>query len=185
MATVAQKLITAEEFFRMPDLPDGSKQELVRGEIVTMPPPGFRHGIRQLQAALILRQFATTHRLGRVTVESGVVTERDPDTVRGPDVYYWSYERLPPDQEPEGYPDVAADLCVEVLSPSNRPGQMREKVREYFTRGVRMVWLIDPDDRSVWVYRAPEEARVLHNDATLSGEDVLPGFSCRVAELFA
>jgi Uma2 family endonuclease len=62
---------------------------------------------------------------------------------------------------------------------------MREKVREYFTRGVRMVWLIDSDDRNVWVYRAPDEARVLHESATLSGEDVLPGFTCRVADLFA
>jgi Uma2 family endonuclease len=120
-----------------------------------------------------------------VTVGSGLVTERDPDTVRGPDVSYWSYERLPADQEPEGYPEVAADLCAEILSPSNRPGKMREKVREYFTRGVRMVWLIDPEDRNVWVYRAPDEARVFHEGATLSGEDVLPGFSCRVSDLFA
>jgi Uma2 family endonuclease len=134
---------------------------------------------------MLLRHFANAHHLGRVTVESGVVTERDPDTVRGPDVSYWSYERLPADQEPEGYPEVAADLCVEVLSPSDRPGKMREKVREYFTRGVRMVWLIDSDDRNVWVYRAPDEARVLHESATLSGEDVLPGFTCRVADLFA
>jgi Uma2 family endonuclease len=185
MATAAQKLITAEEFFRMPNPPDGSKQELVRGEIVTMPPPGFRHGVRQGQAYWLLRNFAMTQRLGRVTVESGVVTERGPDTVRGPDVAYWSYERLPADQEPEGYPDVAADLCAEVLSPSDRPGKMREKVREYFTRGVRMVWLIDPEDRNVWVYRSADEARVLHEGATLSGEDVLPGFTCRVADLFA
>src|SRR5436309_2955465 len=141
MATAAQKLITAEEFLLIPDPPDGSKQELVRGEIITMAPPGFRHGLRQGRAYRILDDFATTRRLGRVTVESGLVTERDPDTVRGPDVSYWSYERLPADQEPEGYPEVAADLCVEILSPSNRPGKMREKVREYFDRGVRMVWL--------------------------------------------
>jgi Uma2 family endonuclease len=185
MATVTQKHITAEEFLRMPDPADGSKQELVRGEVVTMPPPGFRHGVRQFRAARILDDFVTSRRLGRVTVESGLVTERGPDTVRGPDVAYWSAEQLPLDQEPEGYPDVAADLCVEVLSPSNRPGQVREKLREYFTRGVRMVWLIDPEDRSVWVYRAPDEARVLHETATLDGEDVLPGFSCRVADLFA
>jgi Uma2 family endonuclease len=185
MATVAQKLITAEEFLKMPEPPDGSKQELVRGEVITMPPPGFRHGVRQGRVYRILDDYVTPRRLGRVTVESGLVTERGPDTVRGPDVAYWSAERLPLDQEPEGYPDVAADLCVEILSPSDRPGKVREKVREYCVRGVRMVWLIDPEDRNVWVYRAPEEARVLHEGATLNGEDVLPGFSCRVTDLFA
>jgi Uma2 family endonuclease len=183
MATVAQKLITADEFFLMPDPPDGSKQELVRGEIVAMAPPGFRHGFLQGRAYRLLDAFVTAHRLGRVTVESGVVTERDPDTVRGPDVAYWSYERLPADQQPVGYPEVAADLCVEILSPNDRPGKLREKVREYFTRGVRMVWLIDPEDRNVWVYRGPGPARVFHDDTTLTGEDVLPGFSCPVAEL--
>src|SRR5262249_50721903 len=137
MATVAEKLITAEEFIRMPDPPDGSQQELVRGVIVTMPPPGIRHGSRQVRAATLLDNFACSTRLGRVTVESGVITERDPDTVRGPDVAYWSAERLPLDIEPEGYPDVAADLCVEVLSPHKRLRKILEKLREYFERGVR------------------------------------------------
>ncbi len=137
MATATQKLITAEEFFRMPDPPDGSKQELVRREIVTMPPPGFRHGIRQVRAATLLDQFAHTSRSGRVTVESGVVTERDPDTVRGPHVSFWSFERLPADQEPEGYPNVAPDLCVEVISPGDRLQRMTEKLREYFAPGVQ------------------------------------------------
>jgi Uma2 family endonuclease len=185
MATVAQKLITAEEFLKMPEPADGSKQELVRGEIISMTAPGFRHGVRQLRAARLLDDYVTTKRIGRITVETGLVTERDPDTVRGPDVSYWSAERLPLDQEPEGYPDVPADLCVEVLSPSNRPGQIREKLHEYFTRGVRMVWLIDPEDRAVRVYRSPQEARLFHEGATLDGEDVLPGFSCPVADLFA
>src|SRR5207249_4297108 len=91
MATAPTKLLTAEEFFRLPEPPDGSKQELVRGEIVTMPPPGFRHGDVQLAIGSLLRQFVRANRLGRVTVESGVVTEDDPDTVRGPDVSFWSY----------------------------------------------------------------------------------------------
>jgi Uma2 family endonuclease len=184
MATATQKLITAEQFVRMPAPPDGSKQELVRGVIVTMPPPGFRHGLRQVRVSRLLDEFATRNRLGRVTVESGVVTEHDPDTVRGPDVSYWSAERLPLDQEPEGYPDVAPDLCAEILSPGNKGPRVRDKLREYFDRGVRMVWVVDPEDRTVIVYKSPDEGRFLHDTATLSGEEVLPGFSCRVGDLF-
>lgn len=186
MATVTEKLLTAEEFSRLPNPPDGSKQELVKGEIVTMPPPGFEHGDIQLTIGSLLKQFVRAQGLGRVTVESGVKTEQGPDTVRGPDIAFWSKERLPLDQpRPKGYPDVAPDLCAEVLSPSNRLGQIRDKIQEYFARGVRMVWIVDPEDHTVRVYRSPDEGRIFHEKATLSGEDVLPGFSCLVAEFFA
>src|SRR5262249_39757972 len=145
MAIVTPKLITAEEVYLMPDPPDGSKQELVRGEIIMLPPPGFEHGDVPLGVGSLLRPFVKANSLGRVTVESGVITERGPDTVRGPDVAYWSKERLPLDQpRPRGYPEVAPDLCVEVLSPSNRLRDMRDKIEEYFNRGVRMVWIVDP-----------------------------------------
>lgn len=184
MTTTAVKLITAEEFARMADPPDGSKQELVRGVIVTMLPPGFRHGVCHNKVAFLLTAHVLAAHCGRITVETGVVTERDPDTVRGPDVAFWSIERLPMEQIPEVYPDVAADLCVEILSPSNTPNEMREKVREYIHRGVRLVWVVDPEEHTVTVYRQPGEGRLLWDDATLSGEDVLPGFQCRVAEFF-
>ena len=185
MATVTEKLITAEEFFRMPDPPDGSKQELVRGVVVTMPPPGFRHGARQVRAVTLLDNYARTTQSGRVTVERGVVTERGPDSVRGRDVAFWSFERLPADIEPEGYPNVSPDMCVEMLSPGRKLRAILDKLREYFASGVRMVWIIDPEDRIVTVYRSPDEGRVYHESATLTGEEVLPGFTCRVAELFA
>ncbi len=184
MATVTEKLLTAEEFSRLPNPPDGSKQELVKGEIVTMPPPGFAHGVCQMRISGILDQHARSHRLGRMAVESGLITERNPDSVRGPDISFWSFERLPPEQTPQGYPEVAADLCVEVLSPSNRPKDIREKIVEYFARGVRLVWIVDPEDRSVVVYRSPKEGCILHETATLSGEEVLPGFSCCVGDFF-
>lgn len=184
MSAVAQKLITAEEFLQMPEPPDGSKQELVKGVIVTMAPPNFEHGRVQLAIGAILRQHVRPTRLGRVTVETGLVTEHDPDTVRGPDVAFWSAARLPLDQTPEVYPDVAADLCVEVLSPSNTVRGINAKIREYFDRGVRMVWIVDPDERTVTVYRRPGDGHVHWDDAMISGEDVLPGFSCRVAEFF-
>src|SRR6185369_7700059 len=108
MSAVVQNLLTAEEFARLPSPPDGSKQELVRGVIVTMPPPGFRHGKCQAKIAVKLELYAQTVRPGQVTVKSGVITETGPETVRGPDVSYWSHERLPPAQEPVVYANVAA-----------------------------------------------------------------------------
>ena len=131
-----------------------------------------------------MKLFLRDNPIGRVTVESGLQTEFDPDTVRGPDVAFWSYERLPADQTPEVYPDVAADLCVEVISPGRSRSKIQPKVAEYLKRGVRMVWLLDIEDRSVTICRGPGEGRVLWDTSILTGEDVLPGFSCPVADLF-
>jgi Uma2 family endonuclease len=186
MAIVATPLLTAEEFAALPPPADGSKQELVRGVVVIMaPPPNFGHGQCQATVCIVLGNYVRANRLGRITVESGLRTEYDPDSVRGPDVAFWSKERLPLDQTPEVYPEVAADLCVEILSPSNTRTGMTEKIREYFTSGVRLVWVVDPEQRTVTIYRQPGDGKVLWDDATLTGEDVLPGFTCPVAEFFA
>ncbi len=184
-ASIAKtRLLTAAEFASRPEPEDGSKEELVRGEIVTMPPPNFMHGIVQLNIGFLLKTFLKENRIGRATVESGLVTELDPDTVRGPDVAYWSYERVPSGESPDVYPDVAADLVAEVLSPSNTRGIIQAKIREYFASGVRIVWVVDPDEQSVTVYTKPGDGTVLWNDATLTAGDVLPGFTCPVASLF-
>jgi len=185
MSSETGTLITAEEFFRMPEPANGSRQELVRGVVVTMPPPGFQHVDIQINVAFFLKQHLRTHRIGRVTAESGVRTERGPDSVRGPDVAFWSAERLPLDITPLGYPDEVADLVVEILSPGQTRRGLRDKVREYLAAGVRVVWVVEPDNRSVTVYRSAEEGRVYEEGSVLTGEDVLPDFSVPVAELFA
>lgn len=185
MSKISQKLLTAEEFFDLPEPADGSFQELVRGEVVAVTAPGWEHGEIQLNIGSLLKQFLKQNPIGRVATESGTITERGPDTVRGPDVSYYSKDRLPLDQRVVKYHDQPPDLCVEVVSPSNTKRQLREKIREYFFAGVRMVWVVDPEDRSVTVLRAPDEGRALYEAATLDGGDVLPGFSCKVADLFA
>ncbi len=184
MSTAAAKLLTAEEFARLPNPSDGSKQELVRGEIVTMPPPGFLHGTVQVNVTVAVKAFVKQHKLGRVTVESGVITERGPDSVRGPDVAFWSYQRVPKGDVPVVYANEPADLVAEVVSPSNTKQRMTLKVREYFDSGVRLVWVVHPEERTVTVYTKPGDGTVLWEDATLTGGDVLPGFSCPVAEFF-
>ena len=183
MSTITQKkLLTAEEFLLLPDPEDGSQQELVRGEIVTMAPPGGVHGVSCNKAGRRLGNFVEDNDRGTVTSnDTGFVTERSPDSVRGPDVAYWSKERLP--VVPVGYIEISPDMLVEVLSPSNTSKRIRTKLKEYFDRGVRMVWVITPEDRTLTIYRTPDEGRLLHESATVTGEDVLPGFSCRVSDL--
>jgi Uma2 family endonuclease len=182
MPITAKKLITAEEFFLMPDPPDGSKQELVRGEIITMPPPGGLHGVCCVKVVCRVGGYAEQEDRGTVTCnDSGFITERSPDSVRGPDVAFWSKERVK--EVPVGYFEMAPDLAVEVLSPSNTSKQILAKLREYFAKGVRIVWVIAPEDRTVTIYRNELEGRLLHESATITGEDVLPGFQCRVSDL--
>lgn len=179
MSITAKHLITAEEFFLMPDPEDGSQQELVRGEIITMPPPGALHGVCCSKANRRVGNFVDDHDLGTFTCnDSGFITERGPDSVRGPDVAFWSKERVR--EVPVGYFELAPDLAVDVLSPSNTSKQIRAKLREYFAKGVRMVWVVAPEDRTVTIYRSADEGRVLHESALDDGDDVLPGFQCRV-----
>jgi Uma2 family endonuclease len=181
MATVAQKLLTAEEFFRLPNPPNGWRQELVRGEVVDMPPPGGLHGVTQVNTSARLHTFVVSGPGGTLTCESGFITENGPDSVRGPDISYWVKGRLK--EIPVGYFELSPDLIVEILSPSNTTKQILKKLREYFAKGVRLVWVISPEDRTLAVYRQADEGRLLHETATVTGEDILPGFECRVSDL--
>jgi Uma2 family endonuclease len=184
MTTATQKLITAEEFARMPNPPDGSQQELVRGAIITMPPPGARHGACCSRINRRLASFVEDNNRGTVFAnDTGFITERDPDTVRGPDVSFWSGEKLP--DVPVGYIEVAPDLVVEVVSPGDHYARIQKKVKHYLEKGVRLIWVADPEDCSVTIYRNGEMMKILSENDTLTGEDVLPGFTCRVGDLFA
>ena len=181
-ALTQKKLLAAEEFFLLPDPGDGSQQELVRGEVITMPPPGGLHGVSCNKTGRRIGNFVEDNDRGTVTSnDTGFITERDPDSVRGPDISYWTKERLK--EVPVGYIEISPDMVIEVLSPSNTSKRIRVKLKEYFTRGVRLVWVIAPEDRTLTIYRTPDEGRVLHESATVTGEDVLPGFTCRVSDL--
>lgn len=184
MATVSEKLLDARTFARLPQPPDGSRQELVQGVVVTMPPPRGLHGRCCANITAILWHFVRQHKLGRVlSNDTGVLTTTDPDTVRGGDVLYFSYNRLPTLPEEE-YIRVAPELAVEVRSPSNEDETVHDKVVEYLNAGVSLVWVADPKERTVTVYRTPDEGKVLHEKAVITGEEVLPEFSCSVAEFF-
>lgn len=150
--------------------------------MIVREPPGFRHGDVAVNLSSVLNQFVRARNLGRVLSESGYILFTDPDTVRGPDVSFVREERVP-QPLPRGFAHFAPDLAVEVLSPDDRPGEVLEKVAEYLTAGTVLVWIIDPDRRQARVYRADGTVAVVSEAESLDGESLLPGFSCRLADV--
>ncbi len=182
MVEVLDKLVTAEEFAAYPEPLDGSKQELLRGEVITMPPPQGLHGGTQALIAHLLLSVVRPRKLGWVRTESGMRMERDPDSVFGPDIAFLSISRFP--TPPEGYIEIPPDLVIEVLSPEDRRKHVREKLKNYVKNGVKVVWLVDPEMRTVTVYAGSLRGTELDEAETINGGDVLPEFSCKVAEFF-
>jgi len=174
-------VMTGEDLFALGDL---GRTELVKGELVRMAPTGHLHGYIEFRFGKVLGIFVDGHQLGRVLGgEVGIYTHRNPDTVRGADVVFISNERLAQVQS-HSYLDVAPELIVEIMSPDDRWSDVNDKLTEYFDVGVQIVWVADPHRRQVHVYRSLTEIKILTVDDTLSGGDVLPGFSVSVAELF-
>lgn len=158
--------------------------ELVDGVLVEKA-MGFRESFLAIALGAILWGFVKPRRLGVVTGEAGMMRLAS-GLVRIPDVAFVSWERFPDRRLPtEPIPDLAPDLAVEVLSPSNTPREMARKRQEYFAAGVRLVWLVDPATRTVGVYTAPESPTQLREHDTLDGGVVLPGFTLPLQELFA
>ena len=182
MPGVLTKLLTAEEFAALPEPLDGTKEELLRGEVIRTPIPKSRHGLIQAQIAYLLQDAVRFLNLGWVTIGSGVVIERDLDTVFGPDVAFCSIARHP--ERPEGYLEIPPDLVVEVLSPDDRRKNVREKIKEYVKSGVKLVWLVDPEMKTVTVYAGSLRGTELDETETITGGEVLPEFACKVAEFF-
>ncbi len=179
----AEKLITADEFWAMP--PSRRPEELVRGMVVSMPVPGPRHGQLCAQAVCIFGNFVEQHDLGHVlSNDSGIITERDPDTVRGMDVCFYSYSRLPKGPLPKKYVNVVPELAVEVRSPDDRWSRVLKKVIEYLEAGVSVVCVLDPDTETARVYLPDTPEWTIRVDEELTFPDVLPGFSVVVRRFF-
>ena len=135
--------------------------------------------------AAALKQFVRTQNPGVVMAsEVGVFTGRNPDTVRAPDVLFLSHERDALRRPPQGFLDVAPELTIEILSPTDRPDQVPRELDEYFAAGVRLVWVIDPATRTVQVHHGRGEPLSLASGAVVTGEAVLPGFEVPVADIF-
>jgi Uma2 family endonuclease len=183
MSAVAPQLITATDLWQLP--PSANRRELVHGEVVEHMPPGGQHGAIAVALAMLLRLWMRSTPGGYVGVEAGYILARGPDTVRGADVSYVRAERIPAAGVPEGFWDIAPDLAVEVVSPSETADEVREKVRDFLAAGTPLVWTVHPRTREVIAHTPDGIARTFAEGDTLAFPDVLPGFSCMVAELFA
>jgi Uma2 family endonuclease len=179
--TVETKLMTADELLAMPD--DGfHRYELVRGELLTMSPAGAKHSRIALRIAVHLANYVADKGLGQVFgADTGFVISRDPDTVRAPDASFVRAERY---VDVEEFFPGPPDLAVEVISPSDRYTEVDAKVSEYLDAGTRMVIVIHPAKKTATVTTRAGSSRLTIND-TLTGADVVPGWSLPMRELFA
>jgi Uma2 family endonuclease len=177
----SERLITGEELFHSPDL---GPCELVGGRIVPTMPTGDEHADVEAELGMRLRAYGKETGRGRaVGGEVGIYIRRNPDTVRATDLVFISRER---DLRPRAkvYFEIAPELVVEVLSPDDRMSRVREKLRDYFSAGVRVVWVVDSTLRRVLVHRSLTDLTVLDDRQILLDEEILPGFSVPVSELF-
>ena len=178
------KLMTAENLFLMAPTNDGTRHELVSGELVETAPAGDRHGSISFAIATILGSHLRGKDLGKgYTADTGFILRRDPDTVRAPDVAFVVKDRVAQGTR-ERFVPVAPDLAVEVVSPSDTAANVNAKVEEYLTAGTRLVWVVYPDSRSVMVYRSLREVEVFHEGDELDGRPVFEDFHVPVDELF-
>lgn len=178
-----EPLLTIEQFARRPD--PGYPEELVRGRVVPMPMPRPRHGEICNKVGRILGNWVEEKDLGRVlSNDTGVITERDPDTVRGADIAFYSYTRVPRGPLPDHYLDVAPDLVVEVVSPSDRWPKLLAKVAEYLDAGTSAVLVLDDSRRVAHLYRADGATLLLGATDELTIPELLGDFSASVGRLF-
>jgi Uma2 family endonuclease len=184
-AAISEKLMTAEEYCLLPD--NGQQTELVRGKVVPVNMPRPRHGQICARVVSLLQRHLDDHPLGHVVSnDSGVPTEHDPDTVRGADVAFYSYTRVPAGPLPSsGYLPVPPEVVFEVRSPFDRWRAVLTKVAEYLNAGVGTVCVLDDASEAVHVFMDDDPVRVLTVDQTLTLPGVLPEFQVVVRRFFA
>ena len=177
------KLLTATDLLRLAD--EGVHGELIRGVLHETMIMSVEHGEIAVNLVAEMRNFVKPRKLGRLTCsDTGVWLERDPDTVRGPDIAYFSAAKMPLEARIPGYAEVVPDLVVEVVSPDDTRREVAAKARMWLRYDVRLVWVVLPQTRSVDVYRPGRAVETLTDQDTLNGLDVLPGFTCAVSAVF-
>ena len=182
--STATRITTADELLHMPD--DGYRYELVDGELRKMTPAGGEHGFLSNEIGWLLTEHVRRNELGQVLgAETGFRIGRNPDTVLAPDTSFIRKERIAVIGIPKEYFPEAPALVVEVVSPGDTAEEVDDKMRRWFAAGVEIGWVIYPRGRTVTVYRALDDICILTANDMLDGESVVPGFRCRVGDLFS
>ena len=180
IAEPKQKLITGEELLEMGDI---GPCELVAGEIIKMSPTNVEHGYLENEIGRLLGNFVAGKKNGWVlTGEVGIFIQRNPDTIRAADVVFISKERVP-ERPRQGFLEIAPELVVEIVSPTDRWSDLHDKIEEYFGIGVQWVWIVEPTRQVIRVYSAPTKVEIVAEQ--LQGEGILAGFELSVSHLFA
>lgn len=187
MSSVGSQLMTAEEFFDWAHRPENRDRcyELDEGEVVEMSRPGERHGTVCANVAWVLGNTIRQVKKGNVVAnDTGIVLQRDPDTVKGPDVALYAAGKKY-DELALKYSDQIPVLVVEVLSPTDRFGAMMKRINQFLAKGVTLVWMLDPEVQTITVFRDKQFSVVLEASEEISASDVLPDFRCAVEDFFA
>lgn len=183
MATSASHL-TAEQFAALPEMFE-FPVELVKGNVVEMNPPMPRHGQICMRVGHILQTYLDNNPIGIVLCnDAGILTERDPDSVRGADIAYYSYERVPKGPLPAGLLPVAPELVFEILSPHDRWSETHTKIGEYLAVGVQAVCVLDDKDQTLHAFYSQRSPQVFQAADDFTLPDLLPGFSVKVQRFF-
>jgi Uma2 family endonuclease len=183
MATT-EKLLTAEEFERLPD--DGKRYELIDGELREMPPTVYWHGEVEVNLGTLLNVHVRAHGLGRVSCgEILCIVRRNPDRVRAADIVFIRQERVPPLEARQHIMGVIPDLIVEILSKHDTVEEVSDKIDDWLGAGVQMLWIVDPFRHTVTIYQPGRDPMMLGEHGILEGDPVVLGFRCPVAEIFA
>ena len=180
---IAEALLRLEDYLSLPDT--GTRTELVQGRIIEMPPPEPKHGRFCGKIAMFVGIYVYEHQLGEViSNDAGVITRRNPDSLRGPDIAFYSQAKLPSNDTWEGYFDFVPDLVFEVRSPSDRWSEMVQKAGEYLAAGVPIVVVLNPDTKSAHIFEGDQAPRILGPEDTLSFPGILDGFALVVGRIF-
>jgi Uma2 family endonuclease len=183
MTTTKRELLTAEDLLRLHS--QGVKGELIRGVLAANVSSGMEHGVIAMKMGASLLNFVSPDRLGRVFgTDTGVLLQNGPDIVREPDVAFISAEKLPLDIRIRGYTDVVPELVVEITSPNDTVAAIYDKAMMWLYYGVALVWVVDPDTRTIDVHPSGAPIFTLTEDDTLDGGTVLPGFTLPVSVVF-
>lgn len=165
--------------------PEEQSGEIVDGVWIPVTRTTWRHGEIVLSIGVLLKLYAKQHPGWSISVaDPGVRLARNPDKLRGPDVGVVRADRAPTGKGMLGWLEGAPDLAIEVVSDRQSISEITKKALEYIAGGAQMVWLVDPEPRRVVVFTPPNQVKIFGADEQLDGGTLLPGFACKVSELF-